>query len=310
MTVSNPYIYVSTAQASHICYVVSRPHGESQFTIEPLFTDARQRDSLCHLVWRVGDMVPTTWLDSPDSITGKPKTSPPPPLPANIVLLADKSGNVAGLFHPHTQIQRFAGNTLFEACLERSVIRLQHGNVRPPWRRHTRNISEDLDELPGVTGVLNDEVIGVCSDGTVYGFSILSAPSLKLLRFLQNLVEFKRAKNPELRHSIIGHKQNGDVDMMNDEDELIKTRDVDPSVREKGNAAIRNRHVNGDVLIRFFNEEGGSLKSLVEEDTEESVGSLFKELALDVMAQEGSFYGNEVYDRIREWVGEVLMPLL
>ncbi|KAF2259003.1 hypothetical protein CC78DRAFT_86710 [Lojkania enalia] len=313
MTVSKPYIYVSTVQCSHVCYKFSRPSDEDQFAIERFFTDDRQRELTWHINWRLGDMIPASVPDSPDSVTGKSKGPLPPKMPANIVLLADKSGNVAGLFHPDTDdIKAVAGKTLFEACLPRSVIRLRNGSIRPPWRRVSHGISGDPDDFNLVTGIINDDTIGVCSDGTVYSFTILTPPTLKMLRFIQNLIEIKQNRDPEFQYSIIRHENaRPDPDMMDEGDGLIKAWDVDPSVREKEHAAPRMRHVDGDVLMRFFNQEQARLKTLVTENTEQRVDDLFKELAEGVLAEEGSLYGGEgVYNRIAEWMGEVLMPLL
>jgi hypothetical protein len=47
-----------------------------------------------------------------------------------------------------------------------------------------------------------DDIIGTCSDGTVYNFSILSDSALKLLKLIQKLIELKEAWKLERKPSI------------------------------------------------------------------------------------------------------------
>jgi hypothetical protein len=299
MTVCKNMVYVSTSHDSHLCFEVKKvypPQGET-FKITQIFSDSRQRASLRHLVYTVAD-------------TSEP-TRPGIQKEATIALVTDKSASVSGLLQPLQSSSQSAATTMFEACLPRSVIRIQRGDIRPPWRRAYHPDANHT--VPA--GILNDDIIGACTDGTILSFATLNGPALHLLRLLQNLIEAKKKRDPALRFSIAkktgGHiynlLQNG---AEGPQEVSIKAREVDPEVQSKGPAAPRFRHVDGDMLSRFF-EQDGDLRSLVEGGCDDDVWKLFLEKVRAMFAGEDGERGEEqIVKGVEAWVKEILMPLL
>lgn len=232
-----------------------------------------------------------------------------------LVLLADKgSSSIAALRHPAERSYRNAADTVFEANLPHSVVRLQRGNIRPPWRRPTHSKS--------IAGVLADDVIGACTDGTIYTFSVLSLPARHFLRFLQNLIEAKQRRDPAYQHTTVRPRSGQIFDILmngadGSQDGKIRARDVDPQYQERGQAGPRHKHIDGDLLSRWV-DEGGSLENLVlaGKDTERDVEALFTELALRVDAKWavrtslGPVRAGNVLKSVRAWMSDVLMPVL
>jgi hypothetical protein len=299
MSVCKNMVYVSTSHDSHLCFEVQKfypPQGET-FRITQIFSDSRQRASLRHLVYTVAD--------TSDPMRSGIQSE------ATIALVTDKSASVSGLFQPIQSSNKSAATTMFEACLPRSVIRVQRGDIRPPWRRVYH--PDPTHTVPA--GVLNDDIIGACTDGTILSFTTLNGPALHLLRLLQNLIEAKQKRDPALRFSIAqktsGHiynlLQNG---AEGPQEVSIKAREVDPEVQSRGPAAPRFRHVDGDMLSRFL-ERDGDLRSLVEGGCEDDVRKLFLEKVRTMFAGENGERGEEQLVKGAEaWVKEVLTPLL
>ncbi|RMZ70134.1 thermotolerance [Pyrenophora seminiperda CCB06] len=233
------------------------------------------------------------------------------------VLLTDKnSGSVTGLYQPPALAYSNASATLFEACLPRSVIRLDRGDIRPPWRRP--NPSGQM------TGVLADDIIGACSDGTVFAFAILSQPARHLLRLLQNLAEAKATRSGAHQHATV-KPRSGDIFkvLMNNspgnQHGEISIRDVDPRhLEQNSQRGQRHKHVDGDLLKRWL-EESGDVEGLVWDNTDTEIGALFKDLALDVDESWGvrnvgkrkdRQENVQVYGFVSRWMKDVLMPVL
>jgi hypothetical protein len=329
LTVSRPFIYISTAHDSHICYQVI-PFDSSQFgriDIRQVFTDSRQRLSAHHLVVPLSlPSIPTTPIKSPNTNDteydtlpdASPLTSDPTTHNTTIVLVTDKTCNLTGLYHPQHATHKSATDTLFEACLPRSITRLQRGAIRPPWRRPCTSYSCAFPAP--VAGVVVDDIIGTATDGAVYSFSILSHAATRLLKLCQNLIEERAKRDPEARvqKSKMRSGDLFDVLMNGREGEQgegsIGVRDVDPSMGERGLAGPRGMAVDGDLVFRYL--EDGDIRSLVEEGTEEEVGQLFEQLIRDVRTEagngsmdiEGDAESNAVW--AERWVRDVLMPVL
>ncbi|KAF1924960.1 uncharacterized protein M421DRAFT_424372 [Didymella exigua CBS 183.55] len=300
ITVSRSNVYVSTLQHSHLCYEVTRGLEDSSVSFDQLFTDSRERSCTHHLALRNSDL-------SQDSHTEE----------ESLVLITDKkTATVSGLYSSGGSTVINAATTAFEACLPRTVVRLQRGDIRPPWRRPSRFIRTSEKNV----GILVDDIVGACSDGTIYSFSILSGPARHLLRLLQNLIEIKYARDPANQFTIVRHRS-GDIFgvLMNGtggaQDCAIRARDVDPRLKERRPSGSRNSHIDGDALLRFF-EEDGNLQGLFSRDVDGDVPALFMELAEELLPQ-GSYHmrhrnkGTDgVFAGVRDWVDEVLMPLL
>ncbi|CAA9960535.1 MMS1-N domain containing protein [Pyrenophora teres f. maculata] len=298
VSVNRPFVYVSTLKHSHLCYRVSDTVRPGYFYLALEFSDSAARSCARHLVMEVSNA--NIALDK-----------------NRFVLLTDKnSGSITGLYQPPALEYSNASPTLFEACLPRSVVRLGRGDIRPPWRRPNPNGK--------VTGVLADDIIGACTDGTIFAFAILSQPARHLLRLLQNLIEVKATRSGAHQHATV-KPRSGDIFkvLMNNapgnQHGSIIIRDVDPRhLEQNSQRGQRHKHIDGDLLKRWL-DEGGDVEALVWDNADAEVGALFKDLALDV---EGSWgvrndgkgkdrqENRQVYEFVRRWMRKVLMPVL
>jgi hypothetical protein len=137
---------------------------------------------------------------------------------------------------------------------------------------------------------------------------------------LQNLIETKQQQDPASRFTVVKHRS-GDIfnSLMNGADgareHKIRARDVDPRYEERGASGSRRRHVDGDRLMRYF-EEGGELEELVTQGVDDDVQMLFVELAEKLLPQGSSFvrdretFSSSVVLLVKEWLEEILIPLL
>lgn len=299
MTVSDNFLYVSTSHDSHLCFRISRlsePEDETTFHFISFFSDSRQRPSLRHLSYSY-PLVDTIHSDKHGQAT--------------ILLLTDKNASVTGLIQPLPSWTTTTATTIFEACLPRSVIRIQRGDVRPPWRR--KHTTSQIARRP--LGVIDDDFLGACTDGTIYNFATLQEQALYLLRFIQNIVEEKRKRDPELRLNTINRPtlyiheflRSGPI---GSQDGDIRARDVDPEMQTRGAGAPRFRHVDGDILNDFI-EKRGNMKDLVTEGCEHDVEKMFLEKAAWLGERSDAVGEREtMFSLVEEWVKELLIPLL
>jgi len=290
ITAAPPFVYVSTQSHSHICYRVNGPQ-EDRYQFEQHFTDSRERSCTQHAVI---DIIP----EAENTRTAD-----------RLVLVTDKtSSSITALRQPHERTYKNASETLFEAVLPHTVIRLQRGDIRPPWRKPTHANT--------VPGVLTDDIIGACSDGTIYTFSILSQPARRLLRLIQNLIQAKQARDPAHHFTPVAGPQSGHIfDLLINgaggaQDGKIRARDVDPAYEEGGLAGPRHKHVDGDLLVRW-REEGGRLESLLFDGglVEKDVVGLFVEYGGRVDGFE-AVGADKMVVAVERWFGDVLMPML
>lgn len=293
-------VHVSTLQHSHLCYEVTRRLDDTRVDIEQIFADSRERSCTHHLVLHDEDLEqdPGTEYQS-------------------LVLLTDKkAATVSGLYNSGEGSIRTAAITLFEARLPRTVIRLQRGDIRPPWRRPSR-FTKRSDKT---RGVVVDDIIGACSDGSIYALSIVTKPALHVLELLQSLIKIKQTCNPANQFTIVKHRSGDFFDVLMSsangaQDYAIRARDVDPRHEERGAAASRHSHVDGDLLLRFF-DDGGDLEDLFSEGVDHDTIALFVELARALLPQESYYLRNgrnaatDILVGITEWLEELLMPLL
>ncbi|KAF2122395.1 mono-functional DNA-alkylating methyl methanesulfonate N-term-domain-containing protein [Lophiotrema nucula] len=322
LTTSNTAVYVSTAKDSHMCFQVITENAGSSRTVhfDQIFTDQRQRDCLYHM--SISVEAPTSDPTASNrSLLAEPSAWLP--VVANIVLLTDKACSVTGLYQPAVGTHKVASDTLFEASLPRSITRLQRGDIRPPWRRPCRGGDNSLAPRT-TTGILVDDIIGSCSDGTIYTISILSLKATRVLKLMQNLIEVRaRRSHRELEHTttvdtkdirahsgIFGDSASAAPPVQ------ITGREIDPRLHEKGRARPRNMHVDGDVLTRFFESCDGDddWRNLWLENTDRSVHDLTQELVEDLLEQHDGVdmdgKSGSLMDRVKVWLDEVLMPVL
>lgn len=290
-------MYISTLSHSHLCYEIQERQGSHHF--EPVFSDIRERSCTHHLV-----------LDVPHERTEGGYD--------RMVLFTDKkSATVAGLYHPPEKMCKTASTTIFEACLPRTVVRLQRGDIRPPWRRiYTREKKDVI--IP--SGVLIDDIVGACSDGTFYTFSVLSESAHHLLRMLQNLLEAKRSRDTTMQDTTIKQRSGHILEVLMNgaegaQDGCIRAHDIDPGHQGRGIGTARNKHVDGDLIVKWLNENG-DLQELVTIGTDCNMEPLFRKLAQaldnDTMGSndEQSEPAEVVYSRARRWLSQVFMPVL
>lgn len=293
-------VFVSTLQHSHLCFEISRRLDSSKADIVQLFTDSRERSCTHHLAFGNHDLQMEPTRED-----------------MSLVLLTDKKGaTITGLYHSGETTFKNAATTLFEASLPRTIVRLQRGDIRPPWRRPSR-FTKRFDK---VEGVLIDDVVGACTDGTIYALSILTEPARHVLRLLQNLVELQQARDPKTKFTIVKHRSGEILNvLMNGADGAqgcaIRARDVDPRLKERGAASLRNKHIDGDLLLRFF-DEGGDLKDLVSAHVDQDVPTLFVELGRKLLLFDHHYLRREatsvadILIGIKEWIDEILLPLI
>jgi hypothetical protein len=240
-----------------------------------MFTDIRERNCTAHLL-----------VDVPKTLSQ-----------GTLVIVNDKKGSsITGLYRSSVRTHKNAAPTIFEACLPRTVVRLQQGDVRPPWRRPA---------APTI-GVLTDDIIGACSDGTIYTFSILSEPARHLLRFIQNLIEEKEKRKPANQTSggiadVLMHGAEGN------QDENIRSLDVDPRVRERSLAGPMHKAIDGDLVHRWLQVDG-NIEVLLKDGTEENVSRIFVEFIRALYGAQTAYV--EGLEKAEEWLVEVFMPVL
>lgn len=163
-----------------------------------------------------------------------PETSSSPKLSdedagLSMVLISDRENRVAGLeMAPPGKTTEIACRTLFTANMPQAIVRLECGNIRPVWRRRL------------AAGVKANNIVGVATDGSFYGLSILDEPALRLLQFLHNLVTY--------------HDQGLRWKTKQYHGEPIV---IDPEFSKKHNPkSSPMNHVNGDVLIYLLDKNG------------------------------------------------------
>ncbi|KAF2028323.1 hypothetical protein EK21DRAFT_69951 [Setomelanomma holmii] len=290
ITIRAPFVYVSTLQHSHLCFEVVEAAQEGRYEFEKVFTDSRERRCASHLVCDVE------------------ARSDEYPEQSTVVLVTDKSSaSVTGLYHPPERTYKNAADTVFEACLPHTVVRIVQGDIRPPWRRPRPSTN------PRGGGVLVDDIIGACSDGTLYTFSILDEPARHLLRLLQNIIEEKEKRNPANQETSINTRGSAIFDVLRNgaegnQDDKIRAMDVDPRQRERGPGGPRHKHIDGDLVGTWLNESG-DLVALLRDGTEENVVKLFGEFVKVLWGDEITSSEQGVV-KVKSWLDEVFMPLL
>ncbi|CAK7215723.1 hypothetical protein SEUCBS140593_002624 [Sporothrix eucalyptigena] len=100
----------------------------------------------------------------------------------SILLVCDRGATASGLWVPWRQPGRDC-NVVFEADLPTPVRRLVRGRTRPSWQRAHRDVQYGL--VPSTPD--EAEVLGVCVDGSLQHFTLLSLPAWRLLRLVHNL---------------------------------------------------------------------------------------------------------------------------
>ena len=168
-----------------------------------------------------------------------------------VVGLSSRAPADAGTIRP------IADDLLFKALLPRSLTRLRQSVVRPPWK------------APSPDGVLVDDMLGMASDGTLVGLSLLDDKLRRRLSWLQRLCEWSERLSPHSYQTPLYTASDGGfahderplpVGLSSSngaESEIVLHTSVD---------APTDKHIDGDVLARLL-ERGGAdtLRALVRE---------------------------------------------
>ncbi|RAL66115.1 hypothetical protein DID88_005786 [Monilinia fructigena] len=165
-------IYALTRHHSLQILEVIKSNGQIQ--LRHTHTDQLQRESLHHL-------------------QGKPNTSGSLGN-SQIDLVSDRSRSVTGLC-ASSGMNVDTLDTIFEAQLPASVIRLRSANCRPVWDRSWmvhKNGTQVLGGLPARLGIIhndeiNSETLGLGIDGSLYHFTMLDIQAWRFLKFLANI---------------------------------------------------------------------------------------------------------------------------
>lgn len=172
-------------------------------------------------------------------------------LQLDILLGADKHGQVFGLEIPKIRKHSSASPPIFELRLPQSVTKFARGAIRAPWHKL----------ITQVKGVITDDVFGSTTDGTIYHFTILTNDARCLLKFLENLVKWNERQDRiasfliEREFTKAGRKQESAMDIDDDGDALSWCEPdivIDPEY-VPGEVDTRQRRaqygINGDFLL-------------------------------------------------------------
>lgn len=155
-------------------------------------------------------------------------------------------------------------------------MRIVEAKIRPPWKPVHRDC-----------GVLKDDLVGITTDGTVYGFAILDEKTTNRLRWLQRLCQ----RNPDICPFTYSTPptvtRNGSVKaipVVLPPPGFETPNDGDIGVLRRRRHRPSDMHVDGDFLVR-----------LLEHDSVQLLNSI-----LDVEANK------KVHDPISSWVRDNL----
>lgn len=156
-----------------------------------------------------------------------------------LTLLADRECGVVGAWVPEGSDGReFA--IVLEAELPASVRRFRRGHTRPPWWR-----SKTTQPRYGrIASTVDDaEVLGICLDGSMQHFTLLSMDAWRFLRLVQDALLQQ------------------DCDSIFDDPNGSRSQLSEPSTSPK-----TQLHVDGDVLQSILSDK--RLKQLFEDDSD------------------------------------------
>jgi hypothetical protein len=175
---------------------------------------------------------------------------------------------------------------------------------------------------------LLDDIIGACTDGTVYSFSLLKPPALILLKYIQRLIEIKVARATSKRATgfrklLPSHPTTAYRGLFAEPtlrvDAPITLGDLGPTSLESiGFIAPKEWHVDGDVIVRFLDgeytdvswDEKHALFTLLTTGTDPAVMQRFVELA-DEALDDKKKPENEMdwAQLVQDWLREVTLDM-
>ncbi|KAF2419608.1 hypothetical protein EJ08DRAFT_702787 [Tothia fuscella] len=289
ITVHKPIIHLTTSSDSMQAFELKThtsptPDAPPTYTLDHTFNHGTARAATMHfpVVLPPGSLnISATQergiMENGDSIQENGDEETPDAERPSLILVADKHGDVVGLAHPSRRTHQLACETLFELPLPQCVTRFSRGAIRAPWRVHIDDAGGS-----GVKGVIADDIIGSCTDGTVYSFSILNAPAISLLKFLEERME--------------GGGRGKDLGF-----------DLDYA----GGEGKKKFGINGDGLVRFAEKGGmGVLKGILGIGRERDI-QIFRKLWGNVLGKDLRGLDLEVLmGEFLEWLRQVLQLML
>jgi hypothetical protein len=147
---------------------------------------------------------------------------------STLVLVGDRECRVAGLSVPWKTPGRDC-EAVFEAELPASIRKFRRGRTLPTWLGRRRAVPQ-YGAMPDARD--SGEILGMCLDGSLHHFTLLSREAWELLRFVQNIA----AASPEM--SPLGRTQH---DADNRPAAEVQQPRVDNSF---------GMHIDGDLLQR------------------------------------------------------------
>jgi hypothetical protein len=329
MTVTYPFIHVSTSHHSHICYgprtdrmtIDKGPLSNERFLES--FGDTRQRATAHHLNYEGTKKSGSS--PSKNEMATADASSP------SRILLTDKTCSLVALYWSReNNAKKHTAITLAEACLPRTIARIYRGDIRPQWRRPYTPANGSAHSSPQnqlILGIIVDDIVGICTDGTIYAFSLLTLEARRVLRLIQNLIAIKRSRDEGDQHTI-SHPNLGPLLEAQDDNNsapngrVIRVKDIDPGFDGAdieglsiGMGWARKNWVDGDLVAESIeNMCKRGLKALVEEDCVTEVKGLFlngvKQLRGNVGVSGSGLSEDELFDWTEKWIGEVTERIL
>ena len=226
--------------------------GAHEYLLSLISTDSIARGGSCHLAIKLA-FQPKTQVDVP---TEDERGYDIP----NVVIAADRVGNIIGFEPKYGKRYEMAARTMFEAALPQYVTKLVQGDIRPPWRRINN------------PDVLADNILGSTMNGTFYSFCVIGNSTWVLLKFLENLCTWDRqAHEAELREE--GKRHSSLTPGLSRTKPPLVT--IDPEREPKVNPRLTAKrktqnHINGDILEPLLRIGGRArvLRMLNREETD------------------------------------------
>ena len=312
--------------------------------LEQIFSDNVQRTGISHLLLELekssGGTDKGQPANGPSFTTATQSQRAAQDSKFDVLLGADKNGQVFGLDVPKTRRNQSAAPTIFELRLPQSITKFVRGSIRAPW--HEREHA--------VCGVVADNIIGATTNGTVYHFTVLTNKARCLLKFLENLVrwnerqDFIVSKMQELRFERASRRQNSGRGFTEQNDKAVPWVGpdlvIDPEYvpGEVGTHQRRDQYgINGDYLLplladritgpsRSMRLHGMLLREeiLSREDEDRALSSRhtgnasiercrrFEQLARKVEQVQRAYdvNGIDIHEACLQWVDEVMRPVL
>lgn len=256
-------ILVTTSQHSACVYRLefSSTDDISRPFLEQVVTDGMARAGIAHIALELDRAKQQRSSQRDPSSTLSQTQESDDRHNVDLLLGADKKGQIFGLHIPRIRKNQNAAPTTFELHLPQCVTKFSRGAIRAPWN----------ERAGGIAGVIADDVFGSASDGSIFLFSILNNEARLLLKFLENLVTWNRAQDDRSELSLDRLFMRGDNEDEVMQDNNMEREDtywpeidivIDPE-HTLGEASTHHRRdrygINGDLLTPLLGNDGSRL---------------------------------------------------